>query len=424
MKKFKSVPVNWSIKELGEVCSFENGDRGENYPSRSEYVTQGIPFINAGHLEDGRICPTNLNYISRERFNLLSRGKIKKDDILFCLRGSLGKFAIIDDLEEGAIASSLVIIRCGNDLLSRFLVAYLGSNICAEMIQQYSNGAAQPNLSARSLKYFKIPLPPLEEQKRIVAILDEAFEGIDRAIANTEQNLTNAREIFDSYLNRIFTQKGDGWVEKTLHEVSIEFGRGKSKHRPRSDKKLYGGKYPFIQTGDIATANHRIVEYFQTYNELGLSQSKLWLKDTVCIAIVGANIAESAILDFDSCFPDSVIGVVVNPKLANSDYLQYLLRFFKVELKEKGKGTARDNINMGTFANQKFPFPDVPTQIKIASQLADFEDQIQRLEAIYQQKLEALHELKQSILHKAFTGELTNPSASLRVNQTTQEAAA
>jgi type I restriction enzyme S subunit len=162
-----------------------------------------------------------------------------------------------------------------------------------------------------------------------------------------------------------------------------------------------------IQTGDIGNSKHRIIDYSQTYNELGLAQSELWPKGTVCIAIVGANIAETAILGFDACFPDSVIGIVVNSDIASSDYVEYLLQFFKSEIKAKGKGTARENINMGTFANQRFPFPDLETQKAIACQLDELSFQAERLEDVYQQKLAALNELKQSILQKAFSGELT-----------------
>src|SRR5690606_9340278 len=151
-------------------------------------------------------------------------------------------------------------------------------------------------------------------------------------------------ELFESYLHRVLEKKGVGWEEKTLKEISIEFARGKSKHRPRGDASLLNGKYPLIQTGDISNADHWINEYSQTYNEKGLAQSKLWRKGTICIAIVGANVAETAILNFDACFPDSVIGIVVNPKKANNEYVDYLLQTYKTYLKEKGKGTARDNI--------------------------------------------------------------------------------
>jgi type I restriction enzyme S subunit len=150
----------WEKKTLGEVCSFENGDRGENYPSKAVQTSSGVPFINAGHLAETGIDFSEMTYIPRERFNLLGNGKIRKNDILFCLRGSLGKFASVRTLNEGAIASSLVIVRTGGAILNDFLLAYLQSDLSAEMIRKFKNGTAQPNLSAASLKKFQIPLPP------------------------------------------------------------------------------------------------------------------------------------------------------------------------------------------------------------------------------------------------------------------------
>jgi type I restriction enzyme S subunit len=398
--------VGWKTLTLGELCKFENGDRGKNYPGRKAFVPSGIPFINAGHLDDGEIDWHGMDFIPRDRFDILGNGKVQKRDLLFCLRGSLGKFGVVDQDIEGAIASSLVIVRPGEILDCDFLAAYFRSTLCAEMIAKYANGAAQPNLSAKNLKEFKIPLPPLPEQKRIVAILDEVFAGIDAAVANTKKNLANARELFESYLNAVFTRKGEGWVEKTLKEVSKDFGRGKSKHRPRNDPKLYGGKYPFIQTGDVRNCNHIITESSQTYNDVGLAQSKLWPKGTICITIA-ANIAETGILEFDSCFPDSVIGIVVNDVITTNEYVEYLLQAVKARIKAKGKGSAQDNINLGTFEKELFPFPDLDEQHEIVESLNCLATDTQRLESIYQQKLAALAELKQSILQKAFAGELT-----------------
>jgi type I restriction enzyme S subunit len=108
-----------------------------------------------------------------------------------------------------------------------------------------------------------------------VGILDEAFDGIATAKANAEKNLQNARALFESHLNAVFTQRGDGWQRKTLAEIATVFGRGKSRHRPRNEPTLYGGPYPFVQTGDIRNAEHFVTEYSQTYSEPGLAQSKL-----------------------------------------------------------------------------------------------------------------------------------------------------
>ena len=153
---------------LGAVCKFENGDRGINYPGRKAFVSEGIPFINAGHLHDGAINWASMNFIPEEHFHRLSNGKTKQEDVLFCLRGSLGKFGKVDIAGMAAIASSLVIIRCTDRILPDFLCAYLSSAACALEIKKYAGGAAQPNLSAKSLSQFILPLPSLNEQRTLV----------------------------------------------------------------------------------------------------------------------------------------------------------------------------------------------------------------------------------------------------------------
>jgi type I restriction enzyme, S subunit len=264
----------------------------------------------------------------------------------------------------------------------------------------------KPGINRNEVYNLSVTFPPLPEQQRIVAILDEAFAAIDKAKENAQRNLQNAKALFESYLQSVFANPGAGWEEKTLKQISKDFGRGKSKHRPRNDVRLYDGEYPFIQTGDVRNSTHHVTVYSQTYNEFGLAQSKLWPKGTICITIA-ANIAETGILGFDACFPDSIIGIVVNPKLADRNFVEYLLQSLKVELKAKGKGSAQDNINLATFENELFPFPSVEEQQTIVTKLDALSAKTKKLEAIYQQKLIDLDELKKSILQKAFRGELS-----------------
>ncbi len=167
------------------------------------------------------------------------------------------------------------------------------------------------------------------------------------------------------------------WKQHTLSEVGI-LQRGKSKHRPRYAFHLYGGKYPFIQTGEIREALKYIISYNQTYSEAGLAQSKLWNKGTLCITIA-ANIAEIAILQFDACFPDSVIGFVPDKEKTNVDFVFYTLKYFQKELQQMGDGSVQDNINLGTFEQIKFPFPPLPIQTAIAEILSSLDDKIDLL---------------------------------------------
>lgn len=280
-------------------------------------------------------------------------------------------------------------------------------------LKKYASGAGVPTLNRNNIHKIHLSIPNIFEQKRIVAILDDAFERIDTAIKNTEKNIENAKELFESYLNKIFSCNENGWAELHLKDASIEFGRGKSKHRPRNDPSLYGGEYPFIQTGDVRRSDHYIDTYNQTYNTKGLSQSKLWPNDTVCITIA-ANIAETGILSFEACFPDSVIGIVANPEITSCEYIEYILQYMRSKLKKEGKGSAQDNINLATFESMTFPFAPLPKQTEIVLFLNKLRMVTRNLESSYQQKLTALNELKQSILQKAFAGELTsdfNPEA-------------
>ena len=195
----------WSDKQLKDFCAFENGDRGKNYPSKSARTATGVPFINAGHLTENGIDLETMDYISRERFDLLSNGKIRPGDILFCLRGSLGKFACVDNLSEGAIASSLVIVRPDETVLNDFLAAYFRSPICVAMIDSFRNGTAQPNLSAKSLGLFVAPIPPLTQQQSIVERLSNLRAETQRLESLYQQKLTALDDLKKSLLHQAFT---------------------------------------------------------------------------------------------------------------------------------------------------------------------------------------------------------------------------
>ena len=161
-----------------------------------------------------------------------------------------------------------------------------------------------------------------------------------------------------------------GLQEATLPEIGI-FGRGVSKHRPRNDPKLLGGKYPLIQTGDVAAADLYILSYTSTYSDIGLAQSKIWNKGTLCITIA-ANIAKTAILDFDACFPDSVVGFMANDK-TNNVYIHYWFSFFQRILEEQAPESAQKNINLKVLSELKVICPEKEEQDKFADFVAQID---------------------------------------------------
>ena len=243
--------------------------------------------------------------------------------------------------------------------------------------QNIGSKMQMPQIATPDTDRFEIPIPcpgnpekSLEIQTEIVRILD-AFTAVTSELTS---ELTTRKKQYNYYRDRLLNFEGKEVEWKTLPEMALDFGRGKSKHRPRNDERLYGGDIPFIQTGDIRNASHIITEYSQSYSELGLKQSKLWPKDTLCITIA-ANIAETSILGFDACFPDSVIGFVADPKKTSSAYVEYLLQSFKTRLEEKGreKSSAQSNINLGTFEQLELPFPPLAEQARIVAILDKFD---------------------------------------------------
>lgn len=373
----------WPLKEWGAVLDIRSGR------NQREVLDDNGTFPIIGSA--GKVMGYANSYLCDEGTTVLGRKGTINNPLYF-----EQKFWNVDT------AFGLV---AGSELEKKFLYYF-----CLSVdFTKLDKGTTLPSLVKKDLVKVLMPVPGISEQKRIVAILDQAFADMEQARANTEQNLKNARELFESYLQQVFSQRGEGWIEKSLKEASLDFGRGKSKHRPRNDESLYGGNYPFIQTGDVRNCEHFITKYSKTYNDKGLAQSKLWPKGTICITIA-ANIAETGIMDFDGCFPDSVIGVVVNPEVTMVSYVEYLLQSFKAILQAKGQGSAQDNINMGTFEKMKFPFPSIQQQEEIVNSLDSLTASVQQLERVYSDKLLAIDELKKSILQKAFSGELTKDS--------------
>lgn len=167
------------------------------------------------------------------------------------------------------------------------------------------------------------------------------------------------------------------WKTLRLKDLG-ELNRGKSRHRPRNDPSLYGGKYPFIQTGDIKAAQGLVTTYSQTYSETELAQSRLWPKRTMVITIA-ANIAETAILDFDACFPDSVVGSIADPRRSDVRFVEYLFRVHRRQIQQEsvGTGSAQDNINLQTLGALELSVPDLAEQREIAAVLGARDDKIE-----------------------------------------------
>jgi type I restriction enzyme S subunit len=194
-----------------------------------------------------------------------------------------------------------------------------------------------------------------------------------------------------------------GWSPKKLDELGF-VGRGKSKHRPRNDPALYGGPYPFVQTGNVKAADLYISRYDQTYSEQGLAQSKPWDPGTLCITIA-ANIAETAILKIQACFPDSIVGFIADPLKADVQFVKYCIDTVKLQMQNASKGTTQDNLSLDKLLTFDLLTPPLPTQRKIAAILSAYDDLIEvntRRIAILEEMGRALY--REWFVHFRFPG--------------------
>ena len=368
--------VEW--KELGEVSFFYGGLTGKSKSDfengNSKYVTYKNIFNNT------QVDESQLEMVRVEKFE--KQNSIAYGDVL--ITGSS------ESKEEVGMSSAVTFkpsesiflnsfsfgIRFIDEfqMLPEFSKHLFRSIKIRKQIEKTASGVTRYNVSKVSFKRVKIPKVPLKIQQEIVKILDKFTEYVTELTAELTAELTLRQKQYSFYRDKLLSFEDEVYqVEwKTLGEVAKDFGRGKSKHRPRNDNRLYGGDIPFVQTGDVRNSRGHITSYSQTYSDFGLKQSKLWPKGTLCITIA-ANIAEMGILDFDACFPDSVVGFVANENLAITKYVAYYLASIKDVLASKSTGSAQENLNLSSFSNLKIPIPSLNIQSRIVQVLDNFD---------------------------------------------------
>ncbi|ABW68529.1 restriction endonuclease subunit S [Desulfosudis oleivorans] len=282
-----------------------------------------------------------------------------------------------------------------------YVFQYFKGNI--QVLESGFKGAGLKHISKTYLSDILIPFPKeIDDQKRIAHLLGKV-EGL---IAQRKQNLQQLDDLLKSVFLEMFgdpVRNEKGWETERLVEIaSIE--RGRFSPRPRNDPKYYNGVHPFIQTGDINRSNGRLREYTQTLNELGIKVSKEFKVGTIVIAIVGATIGETAILEIPTYAPDSVIGITPkgNNSAAESIFIEYILRFWKPILRAKAPEAARANINIETLR----PLPVIRPQSDDRIKFSVISTKIEGIKSSYQQSLAELENLYGALSQKAFKGEL------------------
>ena len=396
--KMCSIPEEWEFVRLGDE-KVSQIVMGQSPPSSTyNKIQKGLPFLQ-GNMEFRETYPSPSVYCS-EPIKVAD-----KEDVLISVRAPVGEVNISPS--RLCIGRGLAAIRCKPNRTSNLFLFYYLKYI-RKNFEGISAGSTFKAIRKNDLDQLKIPLPPLPEQKKIAEILstvDQAIEKVDGAIEKTQrlkkglmqELLTKGighKEFKDTEIGRIPKE----WEVLKLGEIG-ELERGKFAYRPRNDPRFYGGRYPFIQTGDIAEANGIIKKYYQTLNEDGFKISKLFKKGTIVISIAG-NIGDVGILDFDSCFPDSIVGIKGDSEKANNLFLMYLLQKFKRELDSIAPRSTQKNINLGILEAFKLPLPSLPEQKKIAEILSGMDE---RLELLRRRK-ERLEKIKKGLMEDLLTG--------------------
>ena len=370
----KNMKEGWVVKKLGEVATFINGDRGKNYPSQNDFVKEGIPFINAGHLVDGSVDFSSMNYISEEKYEKLGSGKIWNGDLLFCLRGSLGKKAIVENLDKAAIASSLVIIRC-IDIFNRYLYYYLDSPIVEDLIFQSNNGSSQPNLSAKSVASFPIPIPPLSVQSSIVSELDCINDIIEMKREQIKELDALAQSIFyDMFGDPIQNEKG--WEVKKLGEVCTDIVDGDHMPPPKSETGI-----PFITISNI-DKDSRTINFSNTFYTTqeyfdSIKPNKIARKGDILYTVTGSyGIPILLNENIEFCFQRH-IGLLKPKSIINSIYLCYwaLMPQTKAQADFIATGIAQKTVSLKGLRNFTIPLPPLPLQQAFAEKIEAIEKQ-------------------------------------------------
>lgn len=422
------VPENWVWVRLGEVVDVLNGDRGKNYPAKSTLSKEGIPFISAANLCDNIVVEDDLLCMSEEQYSKLSAGKLMLNDIVLCIRGSLGKHGKFP-FKKGAIASSLVILRSKDRgrLTDGYVMQYLDVPLFYDEIKKYDNGTAQPNLAAKNLELFSFPLPPLSEQQRIVERIEELFAKLDEAKERLQEVADSFAVRKAAILHKAFTGEltkqwrrengvsDESWEEKTLQDVcSMKITDGTHKTPVYCDSEK-GVK--FLSAKDITAEKicWDNIKYIVPELHEELYKRLAPQVDDVLLAKNGTT-GVAAIVETDDIFDIYVTLAVLRPE-KSIIYPLYLLKVVnsplcKEQFAQHLTGIGVPNLHLRDIKEVLIPLPTIPEQHEIVRLIDALLARERAAQQATEQALASIDLMKKSILARAFRGELGTNKAS------------
>ncbi|MCK9364397.1 MAG: restriction endonuclease subunit S [Syntrophales bacterium] len=415
----KCNPSDWTIDRLKDVAVINalslpadtDPDYEFNYLEISNVDYYGIVDPNA--IE--RLCFENAPSRARRCIE-------KNNTVISSVRPNLQAVAFCPNGQSNFVCSTgfNVVKSDERKLIPKFVYYALISEYGRQYFEATAKGVGYPAIDDKDFSSFSMPLPPLSEQKGIAVYLDRSCTAIDAAMAAKRRQIEILDSMVISTIQHAVTQglnpdvqmmpSGLDWLPRIPGHWKVqqikrrcELLRGKFSHRPRNDPAFYDGDYPFVQTGDITAAEKYIRSYSQTLNDLGFSISKMFPRGTLVMSIA-ANVGDVAILDFEACFPDSMVGLVPNHH-THLDFLYYLMRAMKGILLRSAVLTTQLNLNYVRIGTNFAPFPLKEEQVQIAEYLDEKMGEIRTTKAILNNSIETLLAYRKSLIHECVTGQ-------------------
>ena len=387
-EKTINLPELWMTKKLGDLCDIARG--GSPRPIQ-QYLTNSPDGINWIKISD---ASASSKYIYETKEKIKPEGVTKsrlvqKDDFLLSNSMSFGRPYIMKT--SGCIHDGWLVLKDKSGFFDQdYLYYFLNSQAAYKQFDNLAAGSTVRNLNTQLVKKVVIPVPPIEEQKRIVEILDKAFEGIAQAEANTRRNLINARELFDSYLNNIFRERGDEWIDEKLGDISENLD---SERIPVTKSKRTSGKVPYYGASGV-------VDYVDDF---------IFDEELLLVSEDGANLLARTYPIAFSISGKAWVNNHAHVLKFNDISLQRFIEYFlnSISLERYVSGMAQPKLNQKALNSILIPIAPKEIREKVVNNLDSLKGNVNSLETIYQRKLEAIAELKQSILEKAFTGQLS-----------------
>jgi type I restriction enzyme S subunit len=418
------VPEHWEVDNVKNLSragykTFVDGDWIESPFIASE----GIRLIQTGNIGVGAYREKGFRYISQKTFDALGCTEFMPNDVLICRLGEpVGRACLAPQLGVRMITSvDVCILKPRQDVTGAFVVYAMSSSQYLDWVGSLVRGSTRDRVSRSMLGGFVIPVPPFREQSAIVRFLDHADRRIRRYIRAKQKLIKLLEEQKQAIIHRAVTRgldpnvrlKPSGvewlgdvpqhWEVRRLKQLS-RILRGKFTHRPRNDPSLYDGPYPFIQTGDVARVRKVIASFTQTLNDRGLAVSKMFPRGTLVMTIA-ANIGDVAVLDFEACFPDSVVGFVPQQNVER-DFLFYVFRAMKPELLREAPVNTQGNLNVERIGSRAIALPSLAEQREIARTVEERTADLEQGISVARNEISLLREYRTRVIADVVTGKV------------------